>query len=375
VLYIKGDPLLDKAALLAKKRNYEDAIKTLQDEEDIYRNSLQFYQLFGIICLHAGRYIEAYDCLKIAKRIKPKNDKLTLLGLAVYNLKNLNTVQAVDFYLDVLELEPKNKIAKNALNIIRKHSSSETLADWVSSPARLSKFFPPIPSPFFNKKMLLSIFLILLAVFVLIFGILLISKTISNPFKKQNDRPVTEYTLSVQERREPVETGGYYRYILTRDQAINLYDRALSLFTDYRDEAAKVNLNRILESNASEGLKNRARLIIDNMEIPGFDTFKKTDNPSYSEIKTEPIVYRNVHVIWRGMATNVEITDEKTSFDLLVGYDTRRTLEGIITVDFNRPVAINTERPLEVLGRIIITSSADIKMEGVAIHQSGRLED
>ncbi|MCL2185083.1 MAG: tetratricopeptide repeat protein [Treponema sp.] len=375
MLYIKGDPLLDKAAFLAKKGDFENAIKILQDEESQYRNSLQFYQILGIICLHAGRYVEAYECLKIAKRIKPKNDKLILLGIAVFSLKNLNTVQAVDCYLDVLELEPKNKLAKNALDIIRKHSASETLADWVSSPARLSKLFPPIPAPFFNKRIIISAAIVITAVFLLVFGILILSKTIANPFKKQSDRPSAEYTLSAQERREPIETGGYYRYILTRDQAINLYDRALSLFTNYRDEAAKVSLNRIIESNASEGLKNRAHLLIENMEVPGFDNFKRADNPSYSDIKTEPIVYRNVHVIWRGMATNTEVTDDKTSFDLLVGYDTRRTLEGIVTVIFDRPVAINTERPLEVLGKIILTSSADFILEGVAIHQSGRLEE
>jgi len=372
---MNGDPLFDKAALLAKNGDYENAIKILQDEEDQYKNSLQFYQLLGIISLHAGRYIEAYECLKLAKRIKPKNDKLTLLGLAVFNLKNLNTIQAVDYYLDTLELEPKNKIAKNALEIIRKHSSSETLADWVSSPVRLSKLFPPIPAPFFNKKMFSYAILIAAVLLIFVFAILFITKTISNPLNKKPDRVTSEYILSVQERREPVETGGYYRYILTRDQAVNLYDRALSLFTDYRDEAAKVALNRIIESNASEGLKNRAHLLINNMEIPGFDNFKRNDNPSYSEIKNEPIIYRNVHVIWRGMATNAEVTDEKTSFDLLVGYDTRRTLEGIITVSFNRPVAINTERPLEVLGKIILTSSSEFILEGVAIHQSGKLED
>jgi hypothetical protein len=76
------------------------------------------------------------------------------------------------------------------------------------------------------------------------------------------------------------------------------------------------------------------------------------------------------------MATNVEVTDEGTTFDFLVGYDTRKTLEGIVHVIFSAPVAINTERPLEVLGRITPDASySDIRLEGVAIHQSGRLEN
>jgi hypothetical protein len=76
------------------------------------------------------------------------------------------------------------------------------------------------------------------------------------------------------------------------------------------------------------------------------------------------------------MATNVRVTEQGTSFDLLVGYDTRKTLEGIVPVIFSIPVAINTERPLEVLGKITLgLSYSDIRLEGVAVHQSGKLEN
>jgi hypothetical protein len=115
--------------------------------------------------------------------------------------------------------------------------------------------------------------------------------------------------------------------------------------------------------------------MINNMTVPGFDTFRRNDNFTFSDVKDEPAVYRNVHVIWRGMATNVDVTDEYTRFHLLVGYDTRRVLEGIVPVVFLHPVAINTERPIEVLGRITLHGpSMEIQLEGVSIHQSGRLE-
>ncbi|MCL2806052.1 MAG: tetratricopeptide repeat protein [Treponema sp.] len=377
MLYINSDPLLNKAALLAKKRDFELAFKILQNEEDRYNGSFKYYQLFGIISLHSGNFVEANEYFQLAWRQKPK-DKLTMLGLAVRHLKHLNTAQAVDYYLDVLEMDPKNKIAKLALDVIRKHSSAETLSDWISSPQRLAKLFPPIPYTILTKKTFFNAALIAAIVIVLTFASLIMVKVLPSPFKSRTERPTSDYILSTQERRDSItaEMGGYYRYILTREQAINLYDRSIALFTAYRDEAAKINLNRILESNASDNLKSRARLLMNNMEVPGFDTFKRADNPSFSDIKNEPFVYRDVHVIWRGMATNVELTDEFTRFDLLIGYDTRRTLEGIILVEFDRPVAINTERPLEVLGRVNLSSShSDIILQGVSIHQSGRLEN
>jgi tetratricopeptide (TPR) repeat protein len=372
---MNDDPLLNKAALLAKKRDYEGAFKILQNEEDRYNGSFKYYQLFGIICLHSGSFVEAHEYLQLAWRIKPK-DKSTMLGLAVRYLKHLNTAQAVDYYLDVLEMDPKNKTAKQALEVIRKHSTHETLSDWIASYDRLAKLFPPIKVPFINKRTILTGIFALVIAAVLAISILVMTKVLPSPFTRL-ERSTMEYVLQTQERRDPLDTaGGYYRYILTRDQVINLYDRALSLFASYRDEAAKINLNRILESNASEALKNRARLLLDNMEVPGFDNFRRGDNPSYSDVLKEPVVYRNVHVIWRGMATNVEVTNEHTRFDFLIGYDTRRTLEGIVPVIFDRSVSINTERPIEVLARITFGSSlSEIRLQGVSIHQSGRLEN
>jgi tetratricopeptide (TPR) repeat protein len=369
---IKLDPLLSKAAFLAKKKDFEGAFKILNAEEDRYNGSFKFYYLFGVICLHAGSYVEALSSFRQARQIK-MNDPSVLLGLAVLHLKRMDTVQAVDYYLDVQEINPGNKIAKKALNIIRKYSSPEALSDWLT-PERLSKLFPPIPSSGINARTVITGALILCAAVILTYALLVKFSVLPSPVKKPEVRYTAEFLLSGEERAKPVETGGSYMYILTRDQATTLYDRALSLFTSYRDEEAKLSLNRILESNASESIKNKARLLFLYMEVPGFDNFNRNDNHSFSEVKSEPVLYRDVHVIWSGMATNVEITDEYTRFDFLVGYDTRRTLEGIVPVIFNMPVSINTDRPLEVLGKIVLTSTG-IMLEGAAVHQSGRLEN
>ena len=367
------DPVLNKAAYLAKKQKYEDAIKILKDEEDRYYDSFKYYYLYAVICLYSGNFIEAKENFDLARK-KKINDPLTMLGHAVLYLKRMNTVQAVSYYLEVQEMDPKNKIAKKALEVIRKHSASEDLSDWIASD-KLKKIFPPIPAAVLDGRAIFKIVIIFAAVLLASYGVLAFLNIAPHPFKSDKPRMTAEYTLSSRERGEPVQTDGLFRYILTRDEAINLYDRALSFFSSYRDEAAKVNINRIIESNASEGLKNRARLMLDNMEVPGFDNFNRSDNPSYSDVLRESVIYRNVHVIWRGMATNVEVTDENTRFDLLVGYDTRTSLEGIVPVIFYSPVAVNTERPLEVLGRIVLVSSySDIILEGVAVHQSGRLE-
>jgi tetratricopeptide (TPR) repeat protein len=370
---MKLDPLLNKAAILAKKRDYEGALRILRDEEDRYNGSFQYYYLYAVISLHAGSFLDAYTYFQSARRIKIK-DPSTMLGLAVLLLKRMNTSQALDYYLDVNEMEPDNGIAKNALSIIRKHSTSDELSEWLT-PEKLSKLYPPIPGPSISARTIINAALISCMAVILVLATLVAFRVLPSPFKKPETRPTANFVLTSQERSQPVETGGTYMYILTRSQALDLYDRALSLFTSYRDEAAKISLNRLLVSNASGSLKDKARLLISFMEVPGFDNFKHDDNPSYSDVKKEPVLYRDVHIIWKGMATNVELTDEHTQFELLVGYDTRRTLEGIVTVIFDRPLSVSSERPLEVLGKIVVLpGNLDIQLEGVAIHQSGKLE-
>jgi hypothetical protein len=83
----------------------------------------------------------------------------------------------------------------------------------------------------------------------------------------------------------------------------------------------------------------------------------------------EPPLYRDVHVIWRGMATNLREGDKSTDFDLLVGYDTRSALEGIVPVRFEFAAQVDVERPLEVLGRVVVNGDK-IRLVGLAIHQA-----
>ena len=371
---MKADPILNKAIILARKRDYESALKILTDEEERYYGSYKYNYLYAIICLHASNFVEAKNFLERARKIKPKADPSLMLGFAILYLKRMDTVQAIDYYLNVQEIDPKNRIAKNALNIIRKHSGTEALSDWMTD--NLYKLFPPIPAPVLSSRTILNSSLILASVLITAFFILSGINIIPGPFKTKTKRPTADFILSSQEKKEPVQLDGLYSYILTRDQAIDHYDRALTLFTSYRDEAAKLNLNRILESNASEGLKNRARLLMSNMDTPGFDTFKRDNNALFSDVIKETIIYRDVNIIWKGMATNYAVTDEQTSFDFLVGYDTKRTLDGIVPVVFYMPVSINIERPLEVLGKITmdISSPNGFRLDGIAIHQSGRLE-
>ena len=371
---MKLDPILTKACRLARSGKYEAAIHSLEPEINRYHGSFYFYYLLGSSCLRTGDFGGALTYFRLAHETKQR-DPLAILGLAALFLRRGETERAVDYYLDILESNSKNRIARKAMKVLRKQAGTDTFSNWLGA-GNLPSLYPPIPFPGISGRELLGVLAVVAAVCILAFSILVRFKYINNPFYPRGSRQgITAFSLTNEDRMAPVQTGGTYRYILTRVQALDVYEKALSQFTAYRDEAARINLNRILESNAADGLKNRARIIISYMEPPGFDNFNRADNTAYSDAIKDPMLYNEVHIIWRGMATNVTTSDTGTAFDFLVGYDTRKTLEGIVPVVFDHAVSLNPERPLEVLGRIIpTTAGSPILVEGLAIHQSGRLD-
>jgi len=370
---MKLDPILTKASRYARSGKFEAAIRTLEPEINRYHGSFYYYYILGSSCLRTGDFGGALTYFRLAHETK-RREPMAILGLAALYLRRGETERAVDYYLDILEIDPKNHTAQKAMKIIRRQAGTDTFLNWLEA-GKLPMLYPPIPFPGFSTKEILGAFAALIAVCFLTFGFMVGLKYVPNPFLPRGSRQgVSALSLSREERMAPIQTGGSFRYTLTRVQALDIYERALSQFTVYRDEAARVNLNRILDSNAAEGLKNRARIIISYMEVPGFDTFKRGDNVAYNDVIEDPLLYNEVYIIWRGMAANVVASDTGVTFDFLVGYDTRKTVEGIVPVMFNQAIPLNPERPLEVLGRIIPAGpEGPIRLEGIAIHQSANL--
>lgn len=373
---MKLDPILTKATNLIRSGKNEAAVRTLEPEVNRYHGSFRYYYLLGSACLRAGDFGGALTYFRLAHETK-RREPLALLGLAVLYLRRGETDKAVDSYLEAQELDGKNKIVQKAMRVIRRYSG-DNFSAWLES-GRLPSLYPPVPPAGAALPRLLAIAAAGIAALALAGGILVWRGALPNPFKAEGNRVVldaAEFNLSREDRSEPVQISGSWRNILTQKQALDTYEKALALFINRRDEAARININRLLESNAPGGIKNKSRIMLSYMEVPGLDTFKRGDNTPYADVFKDPALYRGVHVIWRGMAANIERSADATSFDFLVGYDTRKTLEGIVPVTFDAAFTeseLNDERPLEVLGRIApVSGESAIRLEGIAIHLLGR---
>ena len=358
-----------RATRLARLGKYEGAIRILEPEANRYYGSYTYYYLLGTCYLYTRVHGNALAYYKLAREIKMRETSV-LLGLGALYLNHGDTDRAVDTYLEVLEIDEHNRLAAKALKIIRRNPGPENISSWVDS-GRLHILFPPLPKIPGSRRRIafgLAIAAALIAVFTSVM-------LIRGYNIRGNRKTPAEAELQREDLNAPMQLEGSFRYVLSRDQVERYYNEARRLFASYHDESARVNLNRILESNGPEPIKNKARILLAYLDTPGFDSLK--DKFSYAEVIKEPILYRDCHVIWRGIASNLEIKQFSTNFDFLVGYDTYRTLEGIVRVDFDFAISVNPERPVEILGRIIPVSTEkgpDIRIQGIALNQAGLLD-
>ncbi|MCL2231893.1 MAG: tetratricopeptide repeat protein [Treponema sp.] len=369
---MKLDAILTKATRFARKGKYDEAIKTLEIQVNRYYGSYTYYYLLGLSYLYSDIFGRALEYLRLASK-QNMRDPYALLGLAALYLNHGDTDKAVNLYLEVQSIDASNRIAKKALKIIQKNPAPEEISAWIDS-GRLHTLFPPFPKADIRyTKTALGLFAVA-AGLVLALGISLRAGFLFWPADGDLRELPPGFELSSEERALPLQAGAGYRFTLTAAQVLEQYEEARRLFLEYRDDAARIRLNRILESNASEPIKNRARLLISYMEVPGFDTLR--DRFSFSQVLEDPLLFRDSHVIWRGMPTNLSIQHNATSFDLLVGYyDDRRVLEGIVQVSYDFAIPINPEFPVEILGRVIpVHGERGMRIQGVAINQAGLLD-
>jgi tetratricopeptide (TPR) repeat protein len=362
------DAVLAKAVRLARRRKFAPAIKLLEADVFACGDSWQFPYILGLCYLKSGDAGSAYPLLR---RASEKDDRQSgpLLALAALHMRRGESAKAISFYLRVKDFDEGNRMARRGLKILERYGGD--LTAWQHE-KQIAALYPAFPLPPVSPKA--AVFaLLFLAFSALGFGaVSLIRRGVIR--LPQIERPsrngLEAASLTAEEKNAPAGTEGTFRFVLTAKEILDGFEKGRVLFNQRRDDAARVEMNRILESNAAAAVKNKARILITYMEDSDFTSLK--DRFSFSEVEAAPYLFRDCSVVWRGMAANLETGDAATTFNFLVGYDTRSRLEGIAKVRFPYAVNVNTEKPLEVLGRVVPVpngSRTGIELTGVAIHE------
>ncbi len=360
----KSRGLLKTARRLLRARKFFNVITLLEQHEDEYRQSVDFYYYLGTACLYQDDRAGAKSYFDEARRLTVSDTRVILAQAALF-LRRGETDRAIGYYLDVLDNDSGNRLAQKALDVIqRKARSPELLAEFISS-GGARKFYPPLGMHPALK------FLGMVACLALVgcagFFTARIHRMV-NPSQPRAD--LSAFMLSVDQRNNALQedlSGGTYRYILNARQVNESYDAARSLFQQHRDNAAQIEINRLLNSNASKAIQQNARMLMQYLKEPTFDSF--SDNIPYLEVAGDPYLYMDCWVMWTGRITNAQSSHDSFSCDLLVGYEDLQRVEGIVPLVFDQAVEIDATLPLQVLGQIGIRDDGRLFVRGRSIYQ------
>ena len=102
--------VLTEARKLMRLRFFEKAIITLEARSSYYEDNFDYYLLLAIAYLYTGDTGSATVYFQKARQIRLTDTDL-LLGQAALFLRRGDTARAIQYYLDILEYDPQNKIA------------------------------------------------------------------------------------------------------------------------------------------------------------------------------------------------------------------------------------------------------------------------
>ncbi len=351
--------LLRQASRLYRRRRYAQVIRLLESQIFRFRENPVFFYLLGCSCLRLGDLGGAESYLRRANQLRPQ-DAPTLLGLAAIHLKRGETEPALELWLQVTEFEPGNRRAGRGLELLRLAAASQD-PQLLRDPRRIGRLLPGVPP---SARLLILPLAGLAAAALLAAGVFLLPRYL--PLRGPGGRPaVREVRLSA---GQPAldSSPGAARYPLTERQIQESFEKTKRYLLQYRDNLATREVNRILLSNASAYVKEKARLLATFTRVPDFTTVR--DSFAFREVAVDPPLYEGCFVVWRGKVANLRVPGETLSFDLLVGYESQQQLHGVVPVAAAFAAELSDGDAVEVLGRIGLPSGK-LALEAVSLHR------
>ncbi len=355
---------LKKAYKLYRRKKYTQILQLLESQIFRYRQSFQFYYLLGMACLYTGDFSGGESYLHRALSLKPGN-KNALLGIAAVHLKQQKTSEALKDWFEVIDQDPKNRQANRGLMVIRRHADPDDLIAFTDS----SKLYKLLP-----RERHISTLTVVLGTVAVIASLAVLFYPLYGEYlhslrEQKVERPeISTVDLRVNKyvSEETNKDGEPPLFELSKKEVEDSYQKVIRHFNRYEDNLARREINRLLLSNASSELKNKVSTLATYTRTPSFDTLE--NNFTFKEVKERPQLYESCYVNWKGRVSNLIVKDNSIHFDLLVGYEQEKVLEGIVPVRLDFAAHIDPAFPIEVLGKIE-PSEGTFNVAAVSIHQ------
>jgi hypothetical protein len=347
---------LTEARQLYRARRFADVIRVLEPDVFKYRENFEYFRLLGFSCLHAGDLGGAFSYISRAHQIKD-DDVNVILGLAAVHFRRAENETALKRWLEVLEAQPANPTARRGLDILRRGLAPDQLQELIDS-GRLKLLYPPLP----RRAIPVAIIIAILGVLILAGAGFLLFR-VTRP--AEAGRPGVSGIEIPPDITSYIESGTDFTFVLSERDVRQAFQKAKGYLLSYRDNPATVEINRILLSNASPPVKERARMLKGFVTLPTFDTLR--DPYPYATVAHQPALYDGCTIRWKGKIANLANGKDAITFDLLVGYDQERQLEGIVAVTLSFAAQLSNGAPMEVLGQVAAKGST-VSLTGISVH-------
>ena len=350
--------VLQRASRLFRRRRFLLVIRLLESQIFRFRENPDFFFYLGCSCLRTGDLGGAESYLRRADQLRPQ-DAATLLALAAIHLKRSETDQALELWLRVMEFSPGNRTAARGLELLRLAAARED-PQLLRDPRRIQRLYPGVP---FNPRALSVPLASLAAAALLAGGVVLLLPLLP---ERGSARPeIREVRLSAGQPALASSPEGA-RYALSEKQIPESFERTKRYLLQYRDNLATREVNRILLSNASAYVKEKARLLATFTRVPDFSTFK--DPFTFREVAADPLLHEGCYVVWSGKTANLRVASDAISFELLVGYEDQRELQGVVPVTVGFAAELEDGDGVEVLGRVELRSGK-LALAAASLHR------
>lgn len=279
-------------------------------------------------------------------KIDPNHVDANILLAGIFTVRG-DVAKAVKHCLTALDQNPEEFRARLLLEQLRKKQTRDELQTWVRSP-QFRKIQPDIPGEvkYFRWLVFLGLGMMTFLAFYFFWPFI---KGFSEPPATESIRP------GIQERgiegiRELLRFDGAFEEVLLASEIENLFGEAQKLMLEYKDNEARVLLNRILFSNASDQVREQALKLIEIQTRPDFTTEFLSFTPA--QILARPKIYNGVYVRWKGSVANLKVRETEIDFDFLVGYHEGKILEAVVPAKIRFAVRIENGDPIDVLAKI-----------------------
>ena len=343
----KKKTALSRAARLYKQRQFAQVVTILEPQITSYRENINYFYLLGMSCLYTGDYGGAYVYLRRCTDINYRHIPAQL-GLAVVHLRRGENEESLRIWLEILQEDSENPYARLGLETVRKLAGKDTEELFENR-----KDLKLVPSPGFYlpkwAKLLIAIFLI--AGVVVLPAALIVNKKMQ--VNHEPNRPEIA-SIKIEKADQVIDTESRAQNMLTEKEIRDGFESIKNHLDKYEDNLARREINRLLQSNASGLVKNKARSFMAFITLPTFSNF--TESFSYQEVAAQPYLYEGCFVRWKGRVSNVAVKPERINMDFLVGYTDQKVLLGIVPAWMEFAATLQADFAYEIIAKVVLAS-------------------